>query len=799
MTRSSGRARNKAQRLLRPAMMLPLKSYSRIICFYALLTLAFFAPVLFAEDRFAPIGKDFVNFNYPNDLFAARSLKQGEVPLWNPYLAAGQPYAADPNIGFFYPLRIAFLLAPFSYQSMIILAAFHYFLAGLYTYAVARDMGARLWGSLAAGIAFMYSGFLVGQMDHINIIFSATWMPLTFLLCRRAILRQESPYALGAGLTLSLAVLGGHQQFALFSGYWCTVWFGFYLVKMRGQGLLRSSILLGSIFIVAGAGAAVQVAPSLEFLQHTVRTALTVDQAAWLRMPPIAWINLLFPHFLGQTDTQSAFFWQFDPHVNEYYVYVGVVTAFGALIGSYVWKSWEKRFLATMIILGFFLTAGAVTPVYRLAFEVIPGMQYVRVPGRFVLWVDMSLVLLSAFGLDWLLSHLKDHRHVLCQDVIKLLALGVAIGLLFWLIYPFIALWQVPQEHPIAEEITRYRLTDALIFAALMLAMLLIVLLTRFRTGFAKLAPFLWLALVMIDLFRAQQPRHFTTHNYLAHFEHPEIIELWRNDSSFFRVDYMSEVSRGSTDEFETNTRWNVLAGYVHGFPQVLGLPWNPFDLQSYYDFIAAIDRDSLFYDFLGVKYLVTLKGQQMPEKWIHRYVETPALAVYENSQALPHAFMVYASVVETEKAEALASILQESFDPATTVLLEKGRRFVGPVGNAQVEVLQMTNNSLALLVETNQPGYLVVSDAYFPGWRVVVNGDEKEILRANYSFRAVFLGIGRSSVRFEYRSVAIAWGAFITLLTWLGVGLFVLLRFIRSGRIDGNRPRLLLPVDQDS
>ena len=746
-----------------------------VVIFFALLTLAFFAPILFTNTWYAPIGSDFVNFNYPNDLFAARSLQQGEVPLWNPYLAAGQPYAADPNIGFFYPLRLLLLLTSFSYQAMLYLAIFHYFLAGLFTYALARDLGASRWSSLIVGISFMFSGFLLGQMDHINIVISSTWMPLTFLLCRRALLQQKWTYALGAGLTLSLAILGGHQQFALFTGYWCGLWFIFYLVQRRGRGIVRSTALFGVMTAVGIVGAAVQIAPTLEFIQFTRRSVLSIEAAGLFSMVPLSWIHLIFPHYLGQTHTQGALFWPNPVFVNEFYVYVGVVVLFGALIGSYVWKSWEKRFLATMVILGFLLTAGTVTPIYRLAYRIVPGMQLVRVPGRFVFWVDIALVLLGAFGLDWLLSHLTDKNHKLWHDVIKLLGLGILAGLLTRFIYPLVPGWQVVEEHPFAAEITQYRLNDALMFAGLMLGMLLIVSLHRYRPGLRNWVPILWLGLVIFDMFRVQQPRHFTTYNVLRHYQHPEIIQLWRNDPGFYRVGYLEGATRGSLDEFGQEPGWSVMTGFIYGFLQPYGLPWNPFDLQTFYDYQQAIRLDSPFYDFLGVKYLVTSQ-EELSSKWVQRPVATSTLKVYENRQVLPRAFMVFSSVVEPDQAQALTLIQESLFDPATTVLLAEGEPIAGSVGNAQVMVTEMTNNTLIIRVESDEPGYLVVSDTYYPGWQALVNGEEREILQANYNFRAVWLEAGKSTVHFEYRATAVTWGAIITLITWVTAGVAVLL-----------------------
>lgn len=745
-----------------------MNKHIRIVIFFAVLTIAFFAPVLFTNHNNLPIGSDFVNFNYPNDLFANRTFKQSEIPLWNPYVSTGQPYAADPNIGAFYPLRLIFTLTSFNYKIMTYMVIMHYFLAGLFTYALARDLGTTKWGGIIAGIGFMFSGFLIGQMDHINIVMSSIWLPLVFLFFRRAILTRKSRYALIAGLFLSLSVLGGHQQFSLFIGYWCGLWFLIYLIHQRGKNFIRSISQFTLMAIVALAAAAIQVIPTIEFFQFTERSLFTVYEASAHSMPPMGWLLLLLPHYWGQNYVQAFPFWDIYVNVNESYVYAGIIVIFFALIGSYVWKSWEKWFLIVITIIAFFLTAGSVTPLFHLAFNLVPGMQWVRVPGRFVFWVSMSLPLLAAFGADWMWNHLKEIKHKLWQDIFKLLGLGALTGAVFRIIYPLFSSLQIPATHPFASIITQYRLEDILVFTFLMVGMFIVLLLPRYWPRTTNLVPILLVSLLVIDLFRAQQPRHFTNEDVLSKFEQPEFLGVWANDTDFYRVDYTHETVDNLEAELRQVSLWNPLTGLVYGFPQTSGLLWNPFDLKHFKEYRQAITYDSPFYDFMGTKYLVAKKEQAIPGNWNQKIIDSSPLALYENSQAMPHAFMVFESLIEPDPKRALSMISQASFNPAKTVLLAKGPPFAGLNGSSQIQITKFNANSLMIQARNEQPGYLVVSDTFYPGWHVFVNGQEREILQANYAFRAVFLEAGDSSVRFEFRPNSFVQGITLTVFTWL-------------------------------
>ncbi len=736
------------------------RSYLIPIGLLALLTIMFFAPVLFSGTTFLPIGSDFINFNFPNDMFGAQSLQQGDIPLWNPYIANGQPYGADPNIGFFYPLRILLFLFTFNYQWMTYSIIFHYFLAGTFAYFLALDMGVGRWGSFAAGIGYMFAGIFIGQMDHINIIYSSIWLPLVFLLFRRSVLRKQQAYALLAGLILSLSILGGHQQFSLYIGYWCSLWVIFYLIQTRGKGLVPSIISLILLCTVALTASAIQILPTVEFFQHSKRAIMPISEASNYSTPPYGWLLLISPHFFGQNFIEALPFWDIFVNVNEFYMYVGVVLLFAALVGSYVWRNWEKWFLVVVVVLGFLLTSGSVTPVYKLAFQLVPGMQMVRVPSRFVFWVDSALILLAAFGIDWLITKAKDMNDPIWKDVFKILGFGAMMGIIYRIVFPFIPALQVINTHPSAERVNNYRQIDALIFAGFMLAMFVIFMLPRKWPVFGNGMPFLLILLLIIDLFRAQQPRHFVKDDPLEHFTHPEIFAFLQEDVDPYRVDF--------TNVAYFSGGWNPLTGFLNDYLQIRGLPWNPFDLQTIVDYQDVSGFNSRFYDFRGTKYLVTGDNEKLPVDWQLQLDIPPTLALYENKNFLPRAFMVYSAFVEPNREQALRIIQEEQYDPAETVMLARGDPFTGTPGNGHVEIVKMDNNSLSLTVETDQPGYLVVSDTYYPGWRVSVNGREQEIVRANHAFKALFLDTGQAEVVFQYRSKPVEWGGVISLTVWI-------------------------------
>lgn len=77
--------------------------------------------------------------------------------------------------------------------------------------------------------------------------------------------------------------------------------------------------------------------------------------------------------------------------------------------------------------------------------------------------------------------------------------------------------------------------------------------------------------------------------------------------------------------------------------------------------------------------------------------------------------------------------------------------------------------------VTSDAAGYLVLTDAYYPGWVAVVNGAPAPILRADLMFRAVEVAAGNSTVVFEYRPW---WWPVVPvagLMMWVGIALLAL------------------------
>jgi hypothetical protein len=156
-----------------------------------------------------------------------------------------------------------------------------------------------------------------------------------------------------------------------------------------------------------------------------------------------------------------------------------------------------------------------------------------------------------------------------------------------------------------------------------------------------------------------------------------------------------------------------------------------------------------------------------------YRLVHSGDVKIYEHQAVLPRAFVAQHAVV-ADDAAALRLLAEAGFDPGRTVVLPEPPT---PPGTERAPTLWREPGATILgyapehlRVQATGPGYLVVTDAYYPGWRATVDGVAAEILRADVMFRAVWLPEGEHLVEFRY-APAWLWPALgVSAAAWLTV-----------------------------
>jgi len=154
---------------------------------------------------------------------------------------------------------------------------------------------------------------------------------------------------------------------------------------------------------------------------------------------------------------------------------------------------------------------------------------------------------------------------------------------------------------------------------------------------------------------------------------------------------------------------------------------------------------------------------------------------IYENPNVLPRAYVGHHVEAVTDE-EALARLRNKEFDPWHSVLVPHP---MSPELQALAETPRLSSMSPADVVEYRShkvivdvqmaaPGILVLSDAWYPGWYVTVDGQDADILRVNYALRGVYIDRGTHRVEFRFHPRSLYLGAALTVASLLIVALIV-------------------------
>ncbi len=155
------------------------------------------------------------------------------------------------------------------------------------------------------------------------------------------------------------------------------------------------------------------------------------------------------------------------------------------------------------------------------------------------------------------------------------------------------------------------------------------------------------------------------------------------------------------------------------------------------------------------------------------RRVYEGEVRIYENTDALPRAYLVHHAEVVADRHAAMERLRRPGFDFRTSVLLEEAPATPlpgEPVPFEPAEVLEYRSNRVCLQATTEAPALLVLTDTFYPGWKASVDGRPTKIYAANAAFRAVEVPAGVHRIEFSYEPWAFRLGAGISLLALAGM-----------------------------
>jgi hypothetical protein len=706
---------------------------------------------------------------YPWRELAMDLIRKGAWPLWNQFSFSGYPLLANWQSAPFYPLNILMLIFGNlrGYGLMVFLQPI---LAGSFMYLFLKQIRLSRTAALFGALISAYSGFAMTYLEYATLGQIMAWLPLILYFFEKYFENRKIRFMALAGLCFFPVFTGGFFQPAF---YVLLIACLYWLFRARRFSLLG----LGLVFILIGAlTAALQLFPTVELLGLSIRSLdNNIVEYHYGLLPVQNLISFLAPDFFGNPATGN--YWG----VMQYQEATGYFSAIAlalALVAFFSRKRDWRINLFSALFAGSLVLAFN-NPIGRLIYQLKVPLLATGYASRWFLVTAFSGAFLAAVAFEKF-----ERKAILASLLASFGVLAIAVALIWGGIIP------VKFDYiPVA--------LRNLVLPLCLLAGGIFVSIVVKNKNWAK---WLLLGLVALDLGRfAMKFTPFSETEYTT--RKLPVFEYIKNRGGFDRV--MAQEGPILPANTWIYPRLYSPAGYdpllvkdYAVFFQGVNMGVNrkenvtgKLGQANFTRYLYLVNPNSEFLDLLGVKYLLAIKwdgGRVRPwgkinEAYINleRYrpvFEDGATVILENINALPRVSLYYRAEAENDTARATEKLV-EGFDFRTQLLINKKEpKEYRPAKNDVVTITSYEANRVELKAETENGAYLLLTDTYFPGWKVTVNGERKEILRAFGTFRAVEVGPGESRVIMVYKPESFKIGGIVSAFS-LAVLLFITLR----------------------
>ena len=719
--------------------------------------------------------------------------KFNQGPFWNPWLGGGTVLIGNPQTAYLYPFHwLARIFALEATVSWLLVA--HHVIAGIGSYCLAQRLGQERYGSIFAAVTYGFAPILLSRTfaGHLLVVEVVAWYPWLFW-AYLGLFRRIKYSGMFLTLFLTLMILAGHQQETFYACLVCACLF----LNDLGAFFRRRQIVDAFAFTSrACLSLTCGLLLSAAYLVPVAIYLLNASTSARLRGVKIGvpgqsnLLQLIHPFALGSPSTYSgpgSIYW-------ETLCYFGLMTLCLSILGtiSTLRRKFDCRWVVVVALTSFTVAFANRIPGLGYLISLVPGLSELRCPGRWFLITSLMVSILAGFGIETLSGSASNKYGTLSNEIKMMMYIVIATLTLLTLSGYLGTASLMKNNSPVVDPRgliswagLSYYPTPWLLFILFWVCVAVCCSIPRV-TNYCK---GIMIILAIIESCDFSQT--------LFHVRNQE--SLIRSNPA---VDLLSEKAKGwrifatqsIISDFEA-----MQAGVmkVHSydpvpidrslqyFAMVLN-PRVPIDQMMGYAPAKMLDLATPLLDLWSVKYLLlTNKDSALSETYgwlriadlsipslsdsIRNKAEQEICTVWENPNALPRGFVVGdVKLINSQASKLEIADAMLSLDPRKEVLLYQDDLSSGSrQAYTPAKILEDTPNRIVIEVETQAPGYLVLSDTWYPGWTAEDNGKSVTVQVANHSFRAIPLAeTGFHHIVFSYYPVGLNIGLLITFVT---------------------------------
>jgi hypothetical protein len=225
-------------------------------------------------------------------------LRDGDLPLWNPYSGLGQPFAAQGEGSPYFPLAVVRALLPTSWSNAVTFGMIGLSAAALYGFL--RLLGLSSGAAAFGGAAWSLSGVFTLNVARDNYIDQFGMIPPLFLAATWAIASRRLVAYVAFAVAVCLHAVAGLLQIGVNTLLLLAGFLVFYSL-LRGATFKGRLITIVAVFLFLGLGTAL-AAPYVLPIVEGVRAAYNknVPNLAFTAMPSANVMAFFFPLLFGQ-------------------------------------------------------------------------------------------------------------------------------------------------------------------------------------------------------------------------------------------------------------------------------------------------------------------------------------------------------------------------------------------------------------------------------------------------------------------------------------------------------------------
>ncbi|RJP64721.1 MAG: hypothetical protein C4532_18955 [Candidatus Abyssobacteria bacterium SURF_17] len=715
-----------------------------IICALVAVLLFYFRHLLWT-DEFIYGELDIRRHFYLFKKVSFEQLRAGELPLWITSLYCGMPLLAASQVTPFYPPDLIFMAARlplnmvFNWDLLLHLAA-----AQVFSYLFFRRLFTSRLAAVFCSVWFWNSPFLgsISIGDALNIR-AMLLIPAIFYFTEAGLREGGRPWHLLAGsLALCLQMLGGGLQYAFYTivavGAYAT--FLLCIRARRKEAVLWPAVGFFGGIAVAIAMASVQVAPAWEYSRLSVRGTGIPWFRIWA-LQPYELLGYVIPRFEGG---------------NKEHGYFGIISLVVAAYSLVMWRSPKKYFFFSLAVVSIVYSLGGSTTVSSWLGG-LPVVRDFRGPARAAILFTLSVFVLAGGALETFLrpgERLLNRRQNISAVVVSVL---IVVG------FTAAAALACKYSNACGDGIRRS--AAFILLAAPALGLLAY---SNRRRILAATGLFI---LLVGDL----------SLMYASSYSPTMVSEVFGKD---WTVQWLADRIVSSRIAVYNTAHVNYFG--LFGIESATG--HHPFPTTRCARFLPLLRRPAIA-SLAGVDYAVYygLKADGRPYNPPVRQ-EGEVFIEASPSPPLPRTFLVGAFRVLPP--DSIVEVMQTGdFDPRREALLERAPTGFGPsispFPGGSATIVSHKPNEVTVETVCEENAILVLTESNYPGWSVEVDGAPRELLTADFIFRAVPLSKGKHTVVFTFAPRSFFLGAIVScagVLSWLLWGFYLGMRRPRRG-----------------